>query len=100
MTGNDGGLAEDGPLVELRKLAADWTRLDAAMTTRVWVARSHDVSWTEIAEVVGLTQQQAHERWLHLDDLIRYGTETMAAGTADIGPGLSPDCREQHQHQR
>lgn len=78
----DSGPAERGPLAELRQLveagAELEARLDAAMTEQVWVARSRDVSWTEIAAAVGITRQAAHKRWRHLDDVAAEDLELSA----------------------
>lgn len=59
-----------GDIEALTELAALSAELDHATARAVAGLRSHGYSWAEIARVLGVTRQAAHQRWGDLTEIV------------------------------
>ena len=59
-----------GDIEALTDLAALSAELDHATARAVIGLRAYGYSWTEIARVLGVTRQAAHQRWGNLPEIV------------------------------
>lgn len=61
-------LSHAAPIFDVEEAGREFEAARRKLDSAVVIAKSHGISWTEIAAVLGMSRQAAHRRWRSVSD--------------------------------